>query len=78
MKMMTLCHHLIQRETSGLTFLRIVLILKVTCALVKSKSESKIHVECTKCGRVICFFVFTGYFYSVSHGSPSEENRSGP
>lgn len=31
MKMMTLYHHLIQRETSGLTFLKIVLILKVMC-----------------------------------------------
>lgn len=70
---MTLYHHLIQRETSGLTSLKTLLILKVTCAL--GISLTKIHVECNQCRRIICFFMLMSYFYSVNHRSSSEQNK---
>lgn len=65
MKMMTLYHHQIQREISGLIFLKTVLILKVIYG--SQHIEWKVYRELNKSRRIIIFFMPMSYFCSVSY-----------
>lgn len=77
MKMMTLYHPLIQRETSGLTFLKIVLILKVMC--FHEKEMNARYMQNVTNVEELSFSMLVSSFCSITHWPSSEWKKiNGP